>query len=71
MRRLLIKAAQDLAERHRAAGHEAGAGLARIYSAEKILAPGEDWRTLGTPADAMVREMEKYPMAEAQAPTLG
>ena len=42
--------------------------MSRIYSAEKILAPGEDWRTLGTPADPMVQQFEVQTIeAEAAA----
>jgi hypothetical protein len=66
MRRLLLQAARDLEERgiEPPATHPSPQ-LSRIYSAEKILAPGEDWRTLGTPADAMTREMEAYPIEGA------
>jgi hypothetical protein len=35
-----------------------------VFSAEKILAHGEDWRTLGTPADPTRREMEAYPLSQ-------
>ena len=37
-----------------------------MYSAEKILGPGEDWRALGTQDDAMTREMEADPLVEAK-----
>jgi nitrite reductase/ring-hydroxylating ferredoxin subunit len=52
MRRMLIKAAKDLA-----AGIEPPAlegDFASIRSAEKILEPGEDWRALGTGADPVL-----------------
>ena len=66
MRRLLIKTAQDLAEGIEPPATKPSPEMSRIYSAEKILAPGEDWRTLGTPADPMVHELEAHPI-EAQA----
>ena len=52
MRRMLIKAAKDLV-----AGIQPSAltgDFASIRSAEKILAPGEDWRALGTVADSVL-----------------
>ena len=68
MRRMLLQAARDLDQK----GIEPPAirpspELARVYSAEKILAPGEDWRTLGTQDDPTTVEMEAYPLAEAKA----
>jgi phthalate 4,5-dioxygenase oxygenase subunit len=70
MRRLLIKTAQDLANGIEPPATKPTPQLARVYSAEKILAPGEDWRLLGTPDDPMVREMEAHPIA-AEAPVGG
>ena len=66
MRRMLLQAARDLDERgiEPPATHPSPE-LSRVYSAEKILARGEDWRTLGTQNDAMTREMEAHPLAEA------
>ena len=69
MRRLLLQTARDLADGKEPPATAPTPELARIYSAEKILAPGEDWRPLGTQADPMVHEMEKYPLAEAQTIT--
>ena len=68
MRRMLLQAARDLDEKgiEPPATHPSPE-LSRVYSAEKILAPGEDWRTLGTQDDAMTLEMEAYPLAEAKA----
>jgi hypothetical protein len=68
MRRLLLQAARDLEERgiEPPATHPSPE-LSRVYSAEKILAPGEDWRTLGTRDDAMTREMEAHPIEEARS----
>ena len=71
MRRLLLQSARDLQNGIEPPATRPTPELARIYSTEKILAPGEDWRTLGTPADATVHEMEKYPLADAQTPILG
>jgi len=62
MRRLLIKTAQDLANGIEPPATKPSPELSRIYSAEKILAPGEDWRLLGTPADPMVGELEAHPI---------
>ena len=56
MRHILISAARGLAE-----GKEPPAVGERdyrsIFGAEKILAPGEDWRTLATPADPAFAEV--------------
>jgi phthalate 4,5-dioxygenase len=55
MRHILISAAKGLAE-----GKEPPAvgehDFRSILGAEKVLAPGEDWRTLATPADPALRE---------------
>jgi phthalate 4,5-dioxygenase oxygenase subunit len=61
MRQILLKAARDLARGIEPPVTHPTPELARIYSAEKILAPGEDWRYLGTSADPMVAQMEKAP----------
>jgi hypothetical protein len=68
MRRLLLQTARDLETGIEPPATKPTPELARIYSAEKILAPGEDWRVLGTEADPTVHEMETHPLAEAQAP---
>lgn len=63
MRRMLLKAAKDLA-----AGQEPparGSITTSFLGAEKILAEGEDWRTLGSDDDPAVREA--YP-ALAEGP---
>jgi nitrite reductase/ring-hydroxylating ferredoxin subunit len=62
MRSILIKAAKDLANGIEPPATHPTPELARVYSAEKILAPGEDWRTLGTPDDPTVQEMEAHPI---------
>jgi hypothetical protein len=55
MRHILISAAKGLAE-----GKEPPAvtehDFTSILGAEKVLAPGEDWRTLATPQDPALRE---------------
>ena len=72
MRRLLIKAARDLAKGIEPPATQTDAGASRASTrAEKILAPGEDWRLLGTPADPTVQEMEKVPLADPAMPSLG
>ena len=52
MRRMLIKAAKDLANGIEPPGRQGD--FAGIRSAEKVLEPGEDWRRLGTEADPVV-----------------
>jgi phthalate 4,5-dioxygenase len=61
MRNLLLKTARDLESGIEPPATRPTPELARIYSAEKILAPGEDWRVLGTPADPTVAQMERAP----------
>jgi hypothetical protein len=55
MRHILLSAAKGLA-----AGKEPPAvgdhDYRSILGAEKVLAPGEDWRTLSTPEDPTLRE---------------
>jgi phthalate 4,5-dioxygenase oxygenase subunit len=55
MRRMLIKAARDLANGTEPPAVDGSQPFANIRSAEKILAPGEDWRLLGTEADPVVQ----------------
>ena len=71
MRRMLIKAAQDLANGIEPPATDPSPELSRAFSAEKILAPGEDWRVLGTPADPMVQAMEAHPLAQEVAASGG
>jgi hypothetical protein len=54
MRELLLRAAKDLEQGIEPPSAAANYPYHTIRSAEKILAPGEDWRLLGTPADAVV-----------------
>jgi hypothetical protein len=60
MRRMLIKAARDLANgvEPPAVAADAAQPFAKIRSAERILDHGEDWRMLGTDRDPVVRELE-------------
>jgi phthalate 4,5-dioxygenase oxygenase subunit len=51
MRELLIQAAQDLANGIEPPALDTSFPYTDIRSAEKILARGEDWRLLSTPAD--------------------
>ncbi|HEY4684968.1 MAG TPA: hypothetical protein VII57_02870 [Dehalococcoidia bacterium] len=57
MRRLLINAAKELAGGVEPPGVDPNLPYKGIRSAEKILAPGEDWRLLGTDADPIVVEV--------------
>jgi hypothetical protein len=60
MRSMLLKAAKDL---ERGIEPPALAGrFDRIYGAERILAPGEDWRVFGTDADPIFRAALEQPV---------
>jgi phthalate 4,5-dioxygenase oxygenase subunit len=59
MRRQLLKAAQDLANGIEPPAIDHTLPYRSIRSAEKILAPGEDWRLLGTERDPVVIELNK------------
>jgi nitrite reductase/ring-hydroxylating ferredoxin subunit len=61
MRRILIKAARDLEAGIEPPALDASLPFDRIRSAEKVLAPGEDWRTLGTEADPLFAQLEATP----------
>jgi phthalate 4,5-dioxygenase len=56
MRHILISAAKGLAEGKEPPAVAAVLDYRSIRGAEKILEPGEDWRTLGTGDDPVVRE---------------
>jgi hypothetical protein len=58
MRRMLIKAAKDLANGIEPPALDPNLPYTSIRSAEKILTPGEDWRTLGTEADPVLQQVE-------------
>jgi hypothetical protein len=54
----MLRAAQDLAEGKEPPAVGADHDYRNIRSAEKILAPGEDWWILGTNDDPIVQEAE-------------
>jgi nitrite reductase/ring-hydroxylating ferredoxin subunit len=56
MRSLLVRAAKELARGIEPRGLDPSYPYHLIRSAEKIISPGEDWRALGTPADAAVAQ---------------
>jgi phthalate 4,5-dioxygenase len=58
MRRMLLKAAKDLANGIEPPAIDPSLPYTSIRSAEKILAPGEDWRVLGTEADPLLQQVE-------------
>ncbi len=57
MRRMLIKAATDLENGIEPPALDASMPFTSIRSAEKVLAPGEDWRRLGTEADPVLAQV--------------
>ena len=70
MRSLLLKAAKDLEQGIEPPAVGGDLPYKSIRSAEKILAPGEDWRILGTDEDPMV--IEKLGLREpSEAPAAG
>jgi phthalate 4,5-dioxygenase oxygenase subunit len=58
MRSLLLRSARALADGIEPPAVDASLPFRHIRSAEKILAPGEDWRLLGTEADAIVHRLD-------------
>jgi nitrite reductase/ring-hydroxylating ferredoxin subunit len=68
MRKILLKAAKDLANGIEPPAVDPSLPYKEIRGAEKILEPGEDWRRLGTPDDPMYRRIHE--MLEA-APSAG
>ncbi len=56
MRHILIRAAKDLAAGRQPPAVAGDLDYRSIRGAEKILEPGEDWRSLGTDDDPIVRE---------------
>ena len=59
MRRILIEAAKDLANGIEPPATDPSLPYDTIRSAEKILAPGEDWRVFGTNDDPMVQTLRR------------
>ena len=58
MRRMLLKAAKDLEAGIEPPALDATMPYEVIRSAEKVLAPDEDWRTLGTANDPLLVQLE-------------
>ena len=54
---MLINAARRPREGHRAAGLDPDGAVHEIRSAERNIAPDDDWRELGTDEDPMVQEI--------------
>jgi phenylpropionate dioxygenase-like ring-hydroxylating dioxygenase large terminal subunit len=70
LRNILLKAAKDLANGIEPPATDPSLSYKSIRSAEKILAPGEDWRVLGTDEDPMV--IEKLGLRDAaEVPAAG
>jgi hypothetical protein len=65
LRRILINAAKDLARGGAPPAVDPSLPYETIRSAEKVLAPGEDWRVLGTNDDPMVQRYESEQPVEA------
>jgi hypothetical protein len=58
MRKILLKAAKDLANGIEPPAIDPALPYTEIRGAEKVLEPGEDWRRLGTPADPLRQRIE-------------
>jgi phenylpropionate dioxygenase-like ring-hydroxylating dioxygenase large terminal subunit len=72
MRRILLKAAKDLANGIEPPAVDPSLPYKEIRGAEKVLEPGEDWRRLGTPADPLRQKVEAMVKAqEAEVPVVG
>jgi phthalate 4,5-dioxygenase len=65
MRRILLKAAKDLANGVEPPATDPSLPYTEIRGAEKVLAPGEDWRRLGTKDDPLYRRVHEMVEAEA------
>jgi hypothetical protein len=66
LRRMLIDAARNLARGIEPPAVDPALDYNAFRSAEKILAPGEDWRLLGTPDDPVVEQLQ--PLLAGQRP---
>ncbi|HWO73836.1 MAG TPA: Rieske 2Fe-2S domain-containing protein [Dehalococcoidia bacterium] len=69
MRQILLKAAKDLAKGIEPPAVDPDLPYREIRGAEKILEPGEDWRTLGTEKDPLYRRIHE--MLKVEAPAAG
>jgi hypothetical protein len=66
MRRMLIDVARNLASGIEPPAVDPSLDYNGFRSAEKILAPGEDWRTLGTASDPVMAQLQ--PLMAGQRP---
>jgi hypothetical protein len=66
MRRMLIDAAMNLAQGIEPPAVDPALDYNDFRSAEKILAPDEDWRALGTQADPVMAQLQ--PLLAGQRP---
>jgi hypothetical protein len=72
MRQILIQAAKDLEQGIEPPALDASLPYDRIRSGEKILAPGEDWRIVGSDEDPLLLKAQAMAEAEAQeVPVVG
>ena len=69
MRQILLSAAKNLAKGIEPPAIDPGLNYKAIRSAEKVLAPGEDWRLLGTDADPIV--IEKLGLHQTESAVAG
>jgi phenylpropionate dioxygenase-like ring-hydroxylating dioxygenase large terminal subunit len=65
MRKILLKAAKDLANGIEPPAIDPSLPYTEIRGAEKILEPGEDWRRLGTPDDPLWKRVHEAIAVEA------
>jgi hypothetical protein len=65
LRRILIDAAKNLAKGIEPPAVDPALPYDTIRSAEKVLAPNEDWRVLGTNDDPMVQQFEELESVNA------
>src|SRR5690606_35406466 len=66
MRRMLIDAAKALAQGIEPPAVDPALDYNNFRSAEKILTPNEDWRTLGTASDPVMAQLD--PLMASQRP---
>jgi len=70
MRKILLKAAKDLANGIEPPAIDPALPYTEIRGAEKVLELGEDWRRLGTPADPLRQRIE-HELAQIEVPVEG
>jgi len=71
MRKILIKAAKDLANGIEPPAVDPALPYTEIRGAEKVLEPGEDWRRLGTKDDPLRRRIEEMTSVKAEVDAAG